>query len=467
MFLIPHYGYYKDYFKLLETVSQDHDYTRLIDKIYEIVINQIKLDAGEYENALLEGRKPIISLLAKYIPKENKHFDKKYSFVDKISNMMYPGVDVEERKKIYRIQVSILNKALDTVEIKMSARKFSEIVYAKITSNNALKYRKAFLNMNLNDKLQRSMEEDRVKGKDKFIKSIIENSVKGGALEINDLIRNIADYIYRTSGLDTLDPLIEQDCESVLFAKLWDSMRESLLQRINNNIKKTFTLDNLIPIVDVSGSMAGYPIRVGTGLGILVSEIGSIRDRMITFSESPEWINLENLNIVEKVSKVMQSQWYLNTNFEKVYRMIIDIVRTKKLKQHEIPNIIVFSDMQFDQASGQDQWDTHYEIIMKEFQKVGEELEGVGYEPPMIIFWNLRGDAQGFPVMKNTSNVKMLSGFSPNLLQYVLDGNVTENMVETDEKAKTNETPYSALRQMLDDDRYEIIREIVKASIKN
>ena len=502
LFLIPNYGYYKDFFNILEMAYTrdvtEHRYKLLIDKIYELVINQIRLDAGEYENAIKESRKPMISLLAKYIPKEKKHFDRKYSFVEKISDLMYPGVDKKSgnRKRTYRLQISLLNKALNVVEIKMSARKFSEIVFSQITSKNALKYKKAFLNVNIENGMQRSIEDDRIEARKNFIESILANKIKGGSLEIYDIVKSIIDYlnIFFLYGrkksddgddydddydnADAIKPKIG-DIELKLFETMWNDMRTSLVKRINERTKEQtrtrtlFKMDNLIPVADVSGSMTGMPMLVAIGLSILVSELGTtIKDRVMTFSQNPTWINLENLDIVSKIQKVMNAEWGMNTNFEKVYKLLIDVIKTKKLKQRDIPNIIVFSDMQFDQASGRDNiWETHYEKIVKEFQQVGMLIEGVPYDPPMIIFWNLRGDTKGFPVMKNTSNVKMLSGFSPNLLEYVLDGNVSENINTTDTTNTINsvsaksETPYITMRRILDDDRYELVREIVKAYV--
>lgn len=484
LFLIPDYGYYKDFFNILKIIYshnseiESNKYKMLIDKIYELVINQLKLDAGEYENAINESRKPIISLLAKYIPKEGKHFDKQYSFVTTISNMMYPGVkELADRKKCYRIEVSLLNKALNITEIKMSAKKFSEIVFSKITAKNALKYRKAFLNINVNDELQRSIEYDRIEASNNFINSIIQNKLKGGSLEIYDVVKAIINYLQMRKTILYRNPA---NTEIKLFETLWENMRNSLVKKINKNTNNTFNLDNIIPIVDVSGSMVGMPLLVGIGLGILISDLGIIaKDKIMTFSQNPTWVNLENLDIVSKIDKILQSEWGLSTNFEKVYKLIIDIIRTKKLKQYEIPNIIVFSDMQFDEAvESTDIWDTHYEKIVKEFEQVGIEIEGNPYQPPMIVFWNLRGDTEGFPVMKNTKNVKMLSGFSPNLFEYVINGNINDNMHDNmhynnknDMLSKLNNnfvaTPYSTLRKILDDGRYEIVREIVKACIEN
>ena len=94
---------------------------------------------------------------------------------------------------------------------------------------------------------------------------------------------------------------------------------------------------------------------------------------------------------------------------------------------------------------------THYDIIKQRFHDVGIELTGKPFSVPKIIYWNLRSDTHGYPERSETPNVQLLSGFSPNLFKYVLSG---QNMLDFP-------TPYSTLRCILDDDRYNIIREIV------
>ena len=57
----------------------------------------------------------------------------------------------------------------------------------------------------------------------------------------------------------------------------------------------------------------------------------------------------------------------------------------------DIPDLIVFSDMQFDQAEYNcDSFETQYERIQRKFNELGTEICGTPYNPPKIIFWNLR-----------------------------------------------------------------------------
>ena len=141
--------------------SNDH-LEDFIDKIYQLVRIQLKMDVNEYDRSIAENDKPKISLLAKYIPKEDKYFDRKYHFVDNFLGIDPQDINsnsANERRKMYRKCVSTLNKSLDTIEIKMSAQKFADINFEKITSKSAFKYRKAFLNIcieqNIEDYSQR------------------------------------------------------------------------------------------------------------------------------------------------------------------------------------------------------------------------------------------------------------------------------------------------------------------------
>ena len=83
--------------------------------------------------------------------------------------------------------------------------------------------------------------------------------------------------------------------------------------------------------------------------------------------------------------------------------------RNGSLNQEEVPNLIVFTDMQFDQAGGNrvSAWDTCYQRLEKKYKLLG-------VEPPRVIFWNLRASYVGnhAPVQSDQKNVQMLSGYN-------------------------------------------------------
>ena len=63
---------------------------------------------------------------------------------------------------------------------------------------------------------------------------------------------------------------------------------------------------------------------------------------------------------------------------------------------------------------------TTYKNIKKMFQEKGIELWGRPFNPPNILFWNLR-KTNGFPTQATEDNVTMLSGYSPFLLNVLCE----------------------------------------------
>jgi hypothetical protein len=123
------------------------------------------------------------------------------------------------------------------------------------------------------------------------------------------------------------------------------------------------------------------------------------------------------------------------------------------VQAEDVPDLIVFSDMQFDAANGPG-WETHHERLTRVWASKG-------YELPTITYWNLRGDtAGGFMADSKTPGVRLLSGFSPALLKLVLTGEeADEDEVETvDGATKARPTPYQTMRKALDAPRYDAVR---------
>ena len=219
---------------------------------------------------------------------------------------------------------------------------------------------------------------------------------------------------------------------------------------------------------------------VAIALSILVSELASpaFADRILTFSKSPTWINFSaGLSLAEKVKATEEAPWGCNTDFEKAMDLILNVAVSAKLLPSDIPDLIVFSDMQFDEASQADgtEWETAHERIVRKFAEVGVEVCGTPWKPPHITFWNLRGDTIGFPAQQETQGVTMLSGFSPSLLQLLLSGEDVDDNETISEiinedgdvvlvKEKATKTPYQTVRKCLDNQEYDKIREVLGRS---
>ncbi|KAL6281567.1 hypothetical protein ACE6H2_018448 [Prunus campanulata] len=108
-------------------------------------------------------------------------------------------------------------------------------------------------------------------------------------------------------------------------------------------------------------------------------------------------------------------EWGGNTNFQKVFDLLLQVAVKGRLKpEHMIKMIFVFSDMEFDQAST-NSWETDYQIIQRKYNE-----KGYGNAIPQIVFWNLR-HSLSTPVPSTQPGVALLSGYSKNLMKLFLD----------------------------------------------
>ncbi|WVZ09556.1 hypothetical protein V8G54_014086 [Vigna mungo] len=202
-------------------------------------------------------------------------------------------------------------------------------------------------------------------------------------------------------------------------------------KRVVDDLKKKGTMKSCLAVCDVSGSMDGLPLEVCVALGLLVSELCEEpwKGKVVTFSADPQLHLIKGDDLKSKKEFVMNMDAGWNTDFQKVFDLILEVAVSGNLKADQmIKKLFVFSDMEFDQAST-NPWETDYQAITRKF---GEK--GFGDVVPQMIFWNLR-DSKATPVPANQKGVALLSGFSKNLLTLFLDKEGELNSVETMEAA--------------------------------
>ena len=87
--------------------------------------------------------------------------------------------------------------------------------------------------------------------------------------------------------------------------------------------------------------------------------------------------------------------------------------------------------------------------MKSKYEEAGIRVHGKPYNPPHILFWNLRSTS-GFPTLANQPNVSMMSGFSPALLNLFCEKGID---------ALQSCTPWSLLEQSLENQRYKIMSD--------
>jgi hypothetical protein len=384
-------------------------------------------------------------------------------------------------------------------EVKMASGNYAGINISSVPSKCMTKFVKAFANEDLQQMPRGDEEntgnrypqlEDRVQCRQHLIDSVVNGKGVQGSQNYPH------EYVEKATGGKKLSTT-----ERLTLNAQWKSMRESIEAMVaqraalllkddmevspSSNEPVKFSLGKLVPLSDVSGSMSGTPMMVSIALGILCSELTNeaFRDLVLTFTDDARWENLESCaTFADKVTKMQRAPWGGSTNFYAAMNRVADVVRKSKLKQEDIPNLLVISDMQFNQANGaggyysygsrssSTHWSTSFEEIKRLFHDLGLEVHGEPLQPPTIIFWNVRGSV-GYPAASDDEGVILLSGYSPALMKFLLSGEMEEEVVVEEvtesgevvvKKRKLQITPAEAMRKVLYEEALNPIREALQ-----
>ena len=101
-------------------------------------------------------------------------------------------------------------------------------------------------------------------------------------------------------------------------------------------------------------------------------------------------------------------------------------------------NILVISDMEFDQGT-----DGASDFI---FEKMKKAYKSAGYSLPCIVFWNVDSRTSAIPLKENEKGVDLVSGFSVNVCNMVMSGEID---------------PFKCLVEALNAERYNPVEEAV------
>ena len=183
---------------------------------------------------------------------------------------------------------------------------------------------------------------------------------------------------------------------------------------------------NILPLVDVSGSMscpAGkntkltcLEVAISLGLYFADKNTGKFKDTFLTFSRTPKLVNLHG-NINQKIDQ-MNTGEVANTNLHAAMKLILDVAVKNNVPQAEMPEtLVIFSDMQFDQGVSRDE--SAMEMIERKFKDAG-------YTVPQVVFWNLNAAYGNTPVKFDKRGTALVSGFSPAVAGGIMGGNMDD-----------------------------------------
>lgn len=356
-----------------------------------------------------------ISLLGKWMPSVNASSKETVSLARAICKM------TNTSEKEYRKTLSALRKHLDVVEVKMSAKQWSEIDYSTVPSLANLKYSDAFMK---HDEERRS----------EYIKALKkgETKINASVAQPHEVVR---EYIANSWGncIKEYDEALEQ---------IWKALPD-------------FEMENTLVVRDGSGSMtccAGGSnkiscLDVATALTIYCAEHNSEiwKDKFITFSSSPKFVDMSNCKTLrDKLTMCYAEDEISTTDIEATMRLILKTAIDNNCTQEEMPkNIIIISDMQFNPSSG------YYGMCWNKslFEQIADEYIQYGYKLPKLIFWNVASrESSTIPMQNNELGLILCSGFSITLLNMFMSGEIN---------------PYKALLEQINSERYKPIEMAV------
>lgn len=191
------------------------------------------------------------------------------------------------------------------------------------------------------------------------------------------------------------------------------------------------------------------PLDVATALAVYMADHnhGVWKDKFITFSANPKLIDLVNCSTLhDKLVKTYHEDDCSNTDIEKTMMLVLKTAIKNNCSQEDMPtSILIISDMGFDDAVYDYDGGKSTKAL---FDNIAKAYEKAGYKLPRMVFWNVAGrTGNGIPMKQNDLGVILLGGFSIQLLDMVMSGELD---------------PYKAILETINSQRYDLVEKAVK-----
>lgn len=380
--LFAEYGRFDDLCTLLGTPCED--------AAVALIAAQLKSD--------LDGmaQEQPVSLLAKWLPSVNA------SSAETVARGKYLAKALKMPEKQYRKMLAALRRYTDIIENRLRECDYT-FDYEKQPSGAMFKYRQAFSR----------------------------NDAERYAAYLSAVEKHEA--VMHTATLYPYDIVraCKFDCWGRATTSISAEERRSLNAAWENLPVFGANGENALAVIDGSGSMysngtALRPIDVALSLGIYFAEHnqGAFKNHFVTFSRSPQLVEIKGKDIVEKVQYCASYNEVANTDIEAVFRLLLTTAVQNRLPQSEMPaKIYIISDMEFDYCVTGGNNETVFETMRKRFARCG-------YRLPDVIFWNVASRQQNIPVSRTETGAALVSGASPAIFDMVIGGEITpENIM--------------------------------------
>lgn len=319
-----------------------------------------------------------------------------------------------------------LSSHSDTVEQKMSARKWSSIIYDHVPSYAGKRYKKAF------------GRHDNAR----YVEWI--GGLSSGKTKVNASVL----YPYDIVGEIPYGQARDATARKLLNAQ-WDALPDYLAE----------SKERILPMIDTSGSMqdwyfyGGRPtnpaervkvkarpldIAISIGLYATMKQASVFKGTVLTWASSPILATLTGKNVVDAVREIHDLYTYAgSTNIDLAFGKILEHAVRYRVPAHEMPTILlVLSDMEFNRATNG--------YTNTAYKRAKAAFAASGYTLPKVVFWNINFRKDNNPVRFDENGTALVTGFSPSIFKTIASGKI-EVM-----------TPIDVMRATLASDRYSV-----------
>lgn len=315
------------------------------------------------DHANMELGKPV-SLAAKWVPSETSAVNKKTALTFRLARSM--KIPISELRKKY---ITPLRTYIGILEQKMCAKDWENVDYKKVPFQAFRRHKKAF------------ERNDREKYET--------HTVVRPCIAPHEIV---APYLVGRP--------LNEDLEAS-----WETIKK---------------MDKTVVLSDVSLSTTGITLLISVTLGLL-------GERVLTFEPNPQFVEVDENTLFEKVQKMRIIPSSSSTNICEALKCLL----TDKCGER----LVIVSDMPLNQV------DSLYNEATRE--TMDKMFSDAGIKMPTIVYWNVKHNSLKFEEM---FGITVVSGFSPDILQCILNGEPP--------------TRFNTMMTVLNNDKYNDIREL-------
>lgn len=409
------YGSWKDFKYILEKIrtSRGLTTTQAVRDIHESAIARFLIDLALSRLKAVASADSSTCLIARWLPREKSQFGWQAKVLASGFSCGRHKMSNEAALRLYRQTIARLNRDLGTVQINQCAGTWANIDFDKeCTSITMARQKKAFVCEGSNK--QASEIEDRQKCKENYTKYLYDcksgdKKIKAARTSPGDMVKAFWNgHVVSQTDVDT-------------YNLMWKQQHEI----------SGMALKNCVPILDTSGSMTweNCPLYDATAIALKIAESSSLGKRVMTFSNTPSWINLQDTTTIQEMVQAVIERSHdvgMSTNMQLAFQMVCDACVSKDMTPEEVEDVclVVLSDMQANEGTQSTGTDILENVVRKMFHDAGlRTTHARPYSPPSLVWWNMR-TTNGAPCSTTSKNTVMMSGYDATVLSTVMESGI-------------------------------------------